>query len=185
MNENKNTQITLTKSSSISEILLENDNNAKEIFKNLKLNLYNVEHWNSVKDKEHCHFQLCNKHGDEKTGKIENGDLIRICVTDENQKTTVYDWFQIRDLEETNFPDEQIISFHLKPMISSQLLIERKNRSKKRLAINSFSIRRLRNKIITEIEETNEMINLETVNFYHKIRNLFLGFNGILNIKTY
>jgi hypothetical protein len=53
------------------------------------------------------------------------------------------------------------------------------------LAINSFSIRRLRNKIITEIEETNEMINLETVNFYHKIRNLFLGFNGILNIKTY
>ena len=35
------------------------------------------------------------------------------------------------------------------------------------------------------IEETNEMINLETVNFYHKIRNLFLGFNGILNIKTY
>ena len=169
MNENKNPQITLTKSSSVSEILLENDNNAKEIFKNLKQNLYNVEHWNLVKDKEHCHFQLCNKHGEEKTGKIENGDLIRICVTDENQ----------------NFPDEQIISFHLNPMMSSQLLIEKKNRSKKRLAINSFSIRRLRNKIITEIEETNEMINLETVNFYHKIRNLFLGFNGILNIKTY
>ena len=36
MNENKIPQITLTKSSSISEILLENDNNAKEIFKNLK-----------------------------------------------------------------------------------------------------------------------------------------------------
>ena len=35
MNENKNPQITLTKSSSVSEILLENDNNAKEIFKNL------------------------------------------------------------------------------------------------------------------------------------------------------
>ena len=98
---------------------------------------------------------------------------------------TCYDWFQIRDLEETNFPDEHIISFHLNPMMSSQLVNERKNRSKKRLAINSFSIRRLRNKIITEIEETNEMINLETVNFYHKIRNLFLGFNGILNIKTY
>ena len=125
------------------------------------------------------------KGGKVKTGKIENGDLIRICVTDENQKTTCYDWFQIRDLEETNFPDEQIISFHLNPMMSSQLVIEKKNRSKKRLAINSFSIRRLRNKIITEIEETNEMINLETVNFYHKIRNLFLGFNGILNIKTY
>jgi hypothetical protein len=66
-----------------------------------------------------------------KTGKIENGDLIRICVTDENQKTTCYDWFQIRDLEETNFPDEQIISFHLNPMMSSQLVIEKKNRSKK------------------------------------------------------
>ena len=48
MNENKNPQITLTKSSSVSEILLENDNNAKEIFKNLKQNLYNVEHWNLV-----------------------------------------------------------------------------------------------------------------------------------------
>ena len=68
MNENKNTQITLTKSSSVSEILLENDNNAKEIFKNLKQNLYNVEHWNMVKDREYCHFQLCNKHGEEKTG---------------------------------------------------------------------------------------------------------------------
>ena len=185
MNENKNPQITLTKSSSISEILLENDSNAKEIFRNLKQNLYNEEHWNLIKDKEQCHFQLCNQNGVEKTGKIENGDVIRICVTDENQKMTCYDWFQIRDLEETNFPDEQIISFHLSPMMSSQLVNERKNRSKKRLAINSFSIRRLRNKIITEIEETNEMINLETVNFYHKIRNLFLGFNGILNIKTY
>ena len=111
MNENKNPQITLTKSSSVSEILLENDNNAKEIFKNLKQNLYNVEHWNLVKDKEHCHFQLCNKHGEEKTGKIENGDLIRICVTDENQKTTCYDWFQIRDLEETNFQTNKSLVF--------------------------------------------------------------------------
>ena len=85
-------------------------------------------------------FSTLNKHGEEKTGKIENGDLIRICVTDENQKMTCYDWFQIRDLEETNFPDEQIISFHLNPMMSSQLVNERKNRSKKRLAINSFSI---------------------------------------------
>ena len=73
MNENKNPQITLTKSSSVSEILLENDNNAKEIFKNLKQNLYNVEHWNLVKDKEHCHFQLCNQNGEEKTGKSAYG----------------------------------------------------------------------------------------------------------------
>ena len=36
MNENKNPQITLTKSSSISEILLENDSNAKEIFLKFK-----------------------------------------------------------------------------------------------------------------------------------------------------
>ena len=52
-------------------------------------------------------------------------------------------------------------------MMSSQLLIEKRIEAK-RLAINSFSIRRLRNKIITEIEETNEMINLETVNFITK-----------------
>ncbi len=69
MNENKNPQITVTKSSSISEILLENDNNAKEIFKNLKQNLYNVEHWNLVKDKEHCHFQLCKQAWRRKNGK--------------------------------------------------------------------------------------------------------------------
>ncbi len=69
MNENKNPQITLTKSSSISEILLENDNNAKEIFKNLKQNLYNVEHWNSVKDKEHCRFSTLQQAWRRKNGK--------------------------------------------------------------------------------------------------------------------
>lgn len=185
MKNNQYPKVTVTKSNSVSEIQLENDDNAKIFFEKLKNNLYNVNQWNELKSKEECDFQLCTENGEEKHGFVENGDLIRICLADENQKITCFDWVQIENLEEKNYPDEQIITFNLKPLVSASILDEKVSEKTSEIAVNSFSIRRLRNKIIAEIEEKNEMINLEAINLYHKIRNLFLGSNGILNFNTF
>jgi hypothetical protein len=58
-----------------------------------------------------------------------------------------------REFRRKNYPDEQIITFNLKPLVSASILDEKVSEKTSEIAVNSFSIRRLRNKIVTEIEE--------------------------------
>jgi predicted SPOUT superfamily RNA methylase MTH1 len=61
MKNNQYPKVTVTKSNSVSEIQLENDDNAKIFFEKLKNNLYNVNQWNELKSKESAIFNCVQK----------------------------------------------------------------------------------------------------------------------------
>ncbi len=168
-------------SNAYTNIVLPDENSAKEYFRRVKNRFLNVSSWDHFAGREKAKFELRDQYGNPNPNVPKVGDYISVQVPLlSNTEKDGYDWVRIEEFEDTQFGSSQRVYMRLRPSPSPLDSNTEVAHFLDDEATNNLEIRREGTRVSAEVHARNETPNKEETNIVEKVRDYVVGLGGML-----
>lgn len=174
-------QYTGVKSDTVSEILFNNDADAKIHFETVKKRFLDVNSWELFAGEEKASFSVRDENGDLLLEEPKTGNYFRIKIPGLHNSTgDGFDWVIIENIDEQKSDKEECVYIRVRPTSDPTKPDEKTAHFFDPKATSNFIIQREGNKISAEVHGRNEEPNTEDLSFLEKVRNLLVATGGVI-----
>jgi hypothetical protein len=161
-----------------------NENDARNLFQNARLNLLNVNYWNALAGGG-ARFQLINENGEEILSLVEKGNYIRISLpgipgTDAGKGD---EWVFVEKIEEGEMRFHEYTAITVRPAAPPFAGKSETAHFFSDDATSSFCVTRNNNKITVFVSGRNEVPNTATDSPLTWLRNVIIGLGAMLGFN--
>lgn len=177
-------QKTGAKSDTQYSVSAKNEQAAKQLYENARLNLLNVNSWHTLTGNGIV-FQLVNDKGEEIHGLVEKGNYFRIHIPAAPANTSGKgdEWVSVEKVEEGKMKYHEYTSVRVRPAAPPF------NKSKETAhffsskATSTFSVTRNLSKVTVSVSGRNEKPNTDTHDFLASIRNVIVALAAMIGLN--
>ena len=169
------------KHDTVSEVVLETEQLAKEHFELVKKRFLDVNSWEMFAGEEKASFSVRDQEGKLILEPPKVGNYFRIQIPGlHNASGDGFDWVIVEEMEEESSPHVESIFLRVRPSedptenstTTTHFFCEK--------ATSNFIIKREHNKVSAEVHGRNEEPNTEEVSTIEKVRNFLVAVGGII-----
>jgi hypothetical protein len=161
-----------------------NENDARDLFQNARLNLLNVNAWHSLAGSGAV-FQLVNENGDEVFSLAEKGNYIRIRIPGipASDAGNGDEWVFVEKIEEGKMKYHEYAAIRVRPAVPPFAEKTETAHFFSDDATSSFSVVRNNNKITVSVQGRNETPNTDTNNPLRWLRNVMVALGAMIGLN--
>jgi hypothetical protein len=161
-----------------------NEQTAKHLYQNARLNLLNVNSWHLL-TKSEIVFHLVNEEGKEIDALVEKGNYFRISIplVPPNKEGNGDEWVQVEKIEEGNLKYHEYISIRVRPSAPPLKKNSETAHFFSNEATSTFSLVRNNNRVTVSVSGRNERPNTDTHNFITGIRNVIIALGAMIGFN--
>lgn len=138
--------------------------------------LNDVNRWGQISKVSLSAFRLFSKDGMLVSGKVQQGDYIRIDIPGPGLEIGQgYDWVQVEKVSHNVIPDGNLFTIKVRPSINPLSKNGRTAHFLSPCATSTFQVRRSGLTVTAEEHARNEKANLQTGSFLGNLRNFLVG----------
>jgi hypothetical protein len=167
-------------SNTVAEVVLSNEQEAKQFFVVACQRVMNVNEWHHLAGAASADFILCDAIGNEVKRTAEKGDFIKIDIPGPGTVSGEgYDWVQIEAIEKVQSPEEESLLMRVRP--ATNPLNEKDDTAHffTEEATSNFVVRRQGLTIKAEVHGRNEKPNIKAETVVDKARNAAVATGAI------
>jgi hypothetical protein len=177
-------QKTGAKSDTQYSVRTKNEQAAKQLYQNARLNLLNVNSWHTLTGSDVV-FQLVNENGEEIHGLVEKGNYFRIHIPalPANKNGNGDEWVFVEKVEEGKMKYHEFISIRVRPVkapVSQSTATAHFFSSK---ATSTFSVIRNSSRVTVSVSGRNEEPNTDTHDLMTSIRNVIVALGAMIGLN--
>jgi hypothetical protein len=161
-------------------------NAARELFKNARMNLLNVNKWHELAGALSATFQLTDEKGDAINDYAKKGNYFSISIPGApgHSGDDGNDWVKVEKIEEQKNNNEEWIAIRVRPAKSP---LQHNSAETTHFftddASSSFCLERKGRKVTASIYGRNEKPNIKTKTLTDKIRNAIIAFGAMVGLS--
>lgn len=168
----------------VEKIDLANEAEAIRFFETVKDRLLNVNSWGEMAKLPMSSFRLVNSQGQEKPGKAQEGDYVKIDIPGPGtQSGKGFDWVILESIKENQDIASAYISITARPAPNPTGDVTEIAHFLKDDATSTFQVKRIGNTIYAEEHGRNEVPNTDTNKSLDNIRNTLVGWGAKLGLS--
>jgi hypothetical protein len=161
-----------------------NEQLAKQLFQNARLNLLNVNSWHTLTGSDIV-FQLVNDKGEEIQGLVEKGNYFRIHIPGIPADSTGQgsEWVYVEKVEEGKMKYHEFVSVRVRPSAAPGYTAAKTAHFFSSQATSTFSVIRNSSRVTVSISGRNEKPNTDTKDFLSYIRNVIVALGAMIGLN--
>lgn len=161
-----------------------NEQSAKQLYQNARLNLLNVNSWHTLSG-DGVAFQLVNEKGEEINSLAEKGNYFRIRIPGipGNKTGDGDEWVRVEKIEEGSLHFHEYIAMRVRPTAPPFAPQEKTAHFFSKESTSSFCVVRNSNRITASVLGRNEKPNTHTPGFFSLLRNLVIALGAMLGFN--
>jgi len=161
-----------------------NEQLAKQLFQNARLNLLNVNSWHTLTGSDIV-FQLVNEKGEEIQGLVERGNYFRIQIPGVPADSTGQgsEWVYVEKVEEGRMKYHEFVSVRVRPSAAPGYASDKTAHFFSSQATSTFSVVRNSSRVTVSISGRNEKPNTDTHDFLSYIRNVIVALGAMIGLN--
>ena len=161
-----------------------NEQVAKQLFQNARLNLLNVNSWHTLTGSDIV-FQLVNDKGEEIQGLVEKGNYFRIHIPGVPPDSTGQgsEWVYVEKVDEGKMKYHEFVSVRVRPSAAPGYASDKTAHFFSSKATSTFSVIRNSSRVTVSISGRNEKPNTDTKDFLSYIRNVIVALGAMIGLN--
>jgi hypothetical protein len=161
-----------------------NEQAARQLFQNARMNLLNVNGWHTLTGNGIV-FQLVNEKGEEINGLAETGNYFRINIpaVPGTKAGKGDEWVQVEKIEEGEMKYHEFTAMRVRPAASPVTETDETAHFFSEDATSTFSVVRNGTRVMVSVSGRNEKANTDTHDLVSWIRNLVVAMGAILGLN--
>jgi hypothetical protein len=161
-----------------------NEQAARRLFQNARLNLLNVNGWHTLSG-DNVLFQLMNEKGEEIQALAYTGNYFRICIPAIPGAATSKseEWVYIEKIEEGGLKYHEYTSMRVRPCPSPLSESKEVAHFFSDDATSTFSVVRNGTRVMVMVSGRNEIPNTHASGLFAKVRNVIVAFGAMLGLN--
>jgi hypothetical protein len=177
-------QKTGAKSDTQYSVRAKNEQAAKQLYENARLNLLNVNSWHTLTG-DGVVFQLVNEKGEEIHGLVEKGNYFRIHIAaaPANAAGKGDEWVFVEKVEEGKMKYHEFVSVRVRPAAPPFSKSKETAHFFSSKATSTFSVVRNSSKVTVSVSGRNEEPNTDTHDLLASIRNVVVALAAMIGLN--
>jgi hypothetical protein len=161
-----------------------NEQAARKLFQNARLNLLNVNGWHTLSG-DGVVFQLMNEKGEEIQALAFTGNYFRICIPGipGSASAKSEEWVYVEKIEEGTLKYHEFLTMRVRPCANPLSGNHETAHFFSSDATSTFSVIRNGTRVQVSVSGRNETPNTETSSLFSRVRNVIVAFGAMLGLN--